>query len=100
MTGLAAQAEAAVVEAEVRHRFVDDLDGFGVVISRVGDVEEREARRAHGGAVAGVALAVHVGVLLHGVGGHGAVVARVGDTVYDGSLLARIRQLKESMLPS
>ena len=28
------------------------------------------------------------------------VVARVGDTVYDGSLLARLRQLKESMLPN
>ena len=28
------------------------------------------------------------------------VVARVGDTVYDGSLLARLRQMKESMLPS
>ena len=30
----------------------------------------------------------------------GGVVARVGDTVYDGSLLARLRQMKESMLPS
>jgi F-type H+-transporting ATPase subunit delta len=28
------------------------------------------------------------------------VVARVGDTVYDGSLIARLRQLKESMLPN
>ncbi|HVH41468.1 MAG TPA: ATP synthase F1 subunit delta [Labilithrix sp.] len=28
------------------------------------------------------------------------VVARVGDTVYDGSLLARLRQLKETMLPN
>ncbi len=28
------------------------------------------------------------------------VVARVGDTVYDGSLLARIRQIKDSMLPN
>jgi F-type H+-transporting ATPase subunit delta len=28
------------------------------------------------------------------------VVARVGDTVYDGSLLARLRSIKESMLPS
>jgi F-type H+-transporting ATPase subunit delta len=28
------------------------------------------------------------------------VVARVGDTVYDGSLLSRLRQLKESMLPN
>jgi len=28
------------------------------------------------------------------------VVARVGDTVYDGSLLARLRQMKEAMLPS
>ncbi|HVJ89869.1 MAG TPA: ATP synthase F1 subunit delta [Labilithrix sp.] len=28
------------------------------------------------------------------------VVARVGDTVYDGSLLARLRQMKETMLPS
>ncbi len=30
----------------------------------------------------------------------GGVVARVGDTVYDGSLLARLRQMKDSMLPS
>jgi len=28
------------------------------------------------------------------------VVARVGDTVYDGSLLARLRQIKETMLPN
>lgn len=28
------------------------------------------------------------------------VVARVGDTVYDGSLISRIRQMKESMLPN
>jgi F-type H+-transporting ATPase subunit delta len=28
------------------------------------------------------------------------VVARVGDTVYDGSLLARLRQIKDSMLPN
>lgn len=28
------------------------------------------------------------------------VVARVGDTVYDGSLLARLRQMKETMLPN
>jgi F-type H+-transporting ATPase subunit delta len=28
------------------------------------------------------------------------VVARVGDTVYDGSLIARLRQLKETMLPN
>jgi F-type H+-transporting ATPase subunit delta len=28
------------------------------------------------------------------------VVARVGDTVYDGSLLARLRDIKESMLPN
>lgn len=28
------------------------------------------------------------------------VVARVGDTVYDGSLIARLRQMKESMLPN
>ncbi|MDF2694942.1 MAG: synthase delta chain [Labilithrix sp.] len=28
------------------------------------------------------------------------VVARVGDTVYDGSLVARLRQLKEKMLPN
>ena len=28
------------------------------------------------------------------------VVARVGDTVYDGSLIARLRQMKEAMLPS
>jgi F-type H+-transporting ATPase subunit delta len=28
------------------------------------------------------------------------VVARVGDTVYDGSLLARLRDLKDSMLPN
>ena len=28
------------------------------------------------------------------------VVARVGDTVYDGSLVARLRQLKETMLPN
>ena len=30
----------------------------------------------------------------------GGVVARVGDTVYDGSLLARLRKMKESMLPN
>jgi F-type H+-transporting ATPase subunit delta len=30
----------------------------------------------------------------------GGVVARVGDTVYDGSLIARLRQLKETMLPN
>ena len=30
----------------------------------------------------------------------GGVVARVGDTVYDGSLLSRLKQMKESMLPS
>jgi F-type H+-transporting ATPase subunit delta len=28
------------------------------------------------------------------------VVARVGDTVYDGSLIARLRHLKDSMLPN
>ncbi len=28
------------------------------------------------------------------------VVARVGDTVYDGSLVARLRQLKDTMLPN
>lgn len=28
------------------------------------------------------------------------VVARVGDTVYDGSLVARLRQMKETMLPN
>lgn len=28
------------------------------------------------------------------------VVVRVGDTVYDGSLVARLRQLKDSMLPN
>ena len=28
------------------------------------------------------------------------VVARVGDTVYDGSLLARLRKMKETMLPN
>jgi len=28
------------------------------------------------------------------------VVARVGDTVYDGSLIARLRQMKETMLPN
>lgn len=28
------------------------------------------------------------------------VVARVGDTIYDGSLIARLRQLKDSMLPN
>jgi F-type H+-transporting ATPase subunit delta len=28
------------------------------------------------------------------------VVARVGDTVYDGSLIARLRRLKETMLPN
>lgn len=28
------------------------------------------------------------------------VVARVGDTVYDGSLMSRLRQLKDSMLPN
>jgi len=28
------------------------------------------------------------------------VVARVGDTIYDGSLVARLRQLKDSMLPN
>ncbi len=28
------------------------------------------------------------------------VVVRVGDTVYDGSLVARIRQMKETMLPN
>lgn len=28
------------------------------------------------------------------------VVARVGDTVYDGSLLARLKQMKETMLPN
>lgn len=28
------------------------------------------------------------------------VVVRVGDTVYDGSLVARLRQMKESMLPN
>jgi len=28
------------------------------------------------------------------------VVARVGDTVYDGSLLSRLRQIKDSMLPN
>lgn len=28
------------------------------------------------------------------------VVARVGDTVYDGSLMARLKQMKESMLPN
>lgn len=28
------------------------------------------------------------------------VVARVGDTVYDGSLVARLRSMKESMLPN
>lgn len=28
------------------------------------------------------------------------VVARVGDTVYDGSLIARLRQMKDSMLPN
>lgn len=28
------------------------------------------------------------------------VVARVGDTVYDGSLIARLRQLKETLLPN
>ena len=28
------------------------------------------------------------------------VVVRVGDTVYDGSLSARIRQMKEKMLPN
>lgn len=28
------------------------------------------------------------------------VVARVGDTVYDGSLLSRLRQMKETMLPN
>ncbi len=30
----------------------------------------------------------------------GGVVARVGDTVYDGSLLARLRKMKETMLPN
>jgi len=30
----------------------------------------------------------------------GGVVARVGDTIYDGSLVARLRQLKDSMLPN
>jgi F-type H+-transporting ATPase subunit delta len=30
----------------------------------------------------------------------GGVVARVGDTVYDGSLIARLRHLKDSMLPN
>jgi F-type H+-transporting ATPase subunit delta len=29
----------------------------------------------------------------------GGVVARIGDTVYDGSLLARLRQMKDSLLP-
>lgn len=28
------------------------------------------------------------------------VVARVGDTVYDGSLMSRLRQIKDSMLPN
>lgn len=28
------------------------------------------------------------------------VIVRVGDTVYDGSLVARVRQMKETMLPS
>ena len=28
------------------------------------------------------------------------VVVRVGDTVYDGSLVARLRQMKDSMLPA
>ena len=28
------------------------------------------------------------------------VVARVGDTVYDGSLIARLRQMKDTMLPN
>jgi F-type H+-transporting ATPase subunit delta len=28
------------------------------------------------------------------------VVVRVGDTIYDGSLSARIRQMKEKMLPN
>ncbi|MFO0743032.1 MAG: ATP synthase F1 subunit delta [Labilithrix sp.] len=28
------------------------------------------------------------------------VVARVGDTIYDGSLLSRLRQIKDSMLPN
>jgi F-type H+-transporting ATPase subunit delta len=28
------------------------------------------------------------------------VIARVGDTVYDGSLVARLRQLRETMLPN
>jgi len=27
------------------------------------------------------------------------VVVRVGDTVYDGSLIARLRQMKDSLLP-
>lgn len=30
----------------------------------------------------------------------GGVVARIGDTVYDGSLLARLRQMKDSLLPN
>lgn len=30
----------------------------------------------------------------------GGVVVRVGDTVYDGSLVARLRQLKDTMLPN
>ncbi len=30
----------------------------------------------------------------------GGVVARVGDTVYDGSLIARLRKMKETMLPN
>ena len=30
----------------------------------------------------------------------GGVVVRVGDTVYDGSLVARLRQIKDTMLPN
>ena len=30
----------------------------------------------------------------------GGVIARVGDTVYDGSLIARLRKMKENMLPN
>lgn len=30
----------------------------------------------------------------------GGVVVRVGDTVYDGSLVARLRQMKDTMLPN
>lgn len=29
----------------------------------------------------------------------GGVIARIGDTVYDGSLLARLRQMKDSLVP-